>query len=782
MTTSLSRRRLLQWTALSAAYGFPGLVALAVESEPGRVRPFPLNVVRLRPSLFRNAVQTNASYLQQLSPDRLLHNFHKFAGLEPKAPVYGGWESDTIAGHTLGHYLSALSLTYAQTGDAEYQQRVDYIVAELAACQARHQNGYVAGFSRRNTQGEIEDGRVLFDELVAGDIRVLPFNLNGCWVPLYNWHKLYAGLFDAQTWCGNDQALGVAIRLGDFIHGVCIRLSEAQLQQVLDCEHGGINESFAELYARTGDRKWLRLSERLNHHRVLDPLAAGKDDLANLHANTQIPKVLGLARQFELTGEADRAAAARFFWQTVTAHHSYAIGGNSDRERFQQPDSQSQYITEQTCEHCNSYNMLKLTRQLFQWKPDAALFDYYERTLYNHVLSAQHPETGMFAYMMPLMSGTSRGWSTPFDDFWCCVGSGMESHAKHGDSIYWHDDERLYINLYIPSELSWAERGLELVLDSELPLQGEVRISVRRAEGALPLTLALRIPVWASGTTLQLNDEPIDIESDGGYALITRSWQSGDSLSLSMPMKLRLEPTPDDPGTVAVLHGPLVLAADLGAANSEWSGPAPALIGEALLEAFKPLPENSHFKVTTAEPEALTFVPFFAQYDRRSAVYFRRFDRAGWQTELLHQAEQSAISIALDVRSIDLVVLGDEASEAGHGLLSDISYAVIYRGRPGRDARSDGFFEFEMSPEPGAMVLRLTYWGGERHRNFGILVNGERIANELLEGNLGERFVDMDYPLPEGLEAPLRVRIQPEPGSRAGPVFGARLLRPEETP
>jgi DUF1680 family protein len=782
---NLSRRRLLQWAAMASAFGFSGLELLAAQSGPGRVRPFPLQAVRLKPSVFHTAVQTNTQYLLGLSPDRLLHNYHLFAGLAPKAPVYGGWELDTIAGHTLGHYLSALSLTYAQTGNQECKRRVDYIVAELAACQAHSDEGYVAGFTRRNSQGEIENGRVLFDELVAGDIRVLPFNLNGCWVPLYNWHKLYAGLFDAQTYCENLQALEIAVRLGAFIDGFCARLSDTQMQHVLDCEHGGINESFAELSSRTGDRRWLMLSERLNHHKVLDPLAIGQDDLPYLHANTQIPKVLGLARQFELTGEEDRAAATRFFWQTVTSDYTYVIGGNSDREYFQEPDSLSKYITEQTCEHCNSYNMLKLTRYLYQWNPDAALFDYYERTHYNHVLAAQHPQTGMFAYMMPLMSGTARGWSTPFDDFWCCVGSGMESHAKHGDSIYWHDDERLYVNLYIPSVLNWKERGLELELDTGLPFQGEVSLLVQQADGAVPLTMALRIPGWATDAFLKVNGEPVQAGRDGGYALVTRNWQAGDTLNLSMPLALRLEPTQDDPQTVAVLRGPLVLAADLGAAESAWAGPAPALVGDELLGSFKPMADVSHFKVAAAAPEPLTFVPFFSQYDRRSAVYFKQFDPVAWERQLVRQAEQAAIKAALDARSIDRVRLGDEESEAAHRLRSEISYAVSYRGQPGRDARTEGFFEFEMSPAPssivGPLVLRLTYWGGERRRRFGIVVNGRRIADEVLEGDRGAEFVDVDYPLPEGMEAPLLVRLQPEKGFTAGPVFGARLLQAEPT-
>jgi DUF1680 family protein len=312
--------------------------------------------------------------------------------------------------------------------------------------------------------------------------------------------------------------------------------------------------------------------------------------------------------------------------------------------------------------------MLKLTRQLYQWNPDAALFDYYERTLYNHVLSSQHPQTGMFAYMMPLMSGTARGWSTPYDDFWCCVGSGMESHAKHGDSIYWYDDERLYINLYIPSELNWKERGLGLVLDTRLPFQGEIRLGVQRADIDLPLTLALRIPAWAREVTLKLNGAAAPVKRDGGYALVTRTWQAGDTLTISMPLTLRFEPTQDDPATVAVLFGPLVLAADLGDAEAPWAGPAPALVGEELLETFQPLAEDAHFKVTAATPGPLKFVPFFAQYDRRNAVYFKQYDPVGWELELVRQEQQAAKVAALDVRSVDRVLLGDETSEVEHGL------------------------------------------------------------------------------------------------------------------
>jgi DUF1680 family protein len=423
----IDRRRLLAGAGLIAvASSFPEVAARATTARalPSTAQPLPLDQVRLAPSPCLDAVQANTAYLMRLEPDRLLHNYRTSAGLEPKGEVYGGWESDTIAGHTLGHYLSALSLMYAQTGDAECKRRVDYIVDELGAAQAAHGDGYVAGFTRK--RGDVvEDGKVIFAELKRGDIRSMGFDLNGCWVPFYNWHKLYAGLFDAQAHCGNAKTLAVAKGLGTYIDGVFAALDDAQVQQVLDCEHGGINESFAELYARTNDTRWLRLAERLRHRKILDPLAAGKDVLPWIHANTQVPKVIGLARLHELTGNAGDGNAARFFWDTVIRDYSYVIGGNADREYFPAPRSISKHITEQTCESCNSYNMLKLTRHLYAWSPDARLFDFYERAHLNHILAQQDPATGMFAYMVPLMSGSARHFSKPFDDFWCCVGTGM---------------------------------------------------------------------------------------------------------------------------------------------------------------------------------------------------------------------------------------------------------------------------------------------------------------------------------------------------------------------
>jgi DUF1680 family protein len=505
---ALTRRSLLGSAGLAALSAACAHQAGGLSTATQRVEPFPLSRVRLKPSHFQDAVEANRRYLHALSADRLLSNFRLYAELQPKAEPYGGWEADTIAGHTLGHYLSACALMHAQTGDEECARRVEYIVEELAECQAAGGDGYVAGFTRTARDlATIESGRRVFEEIAAGDIRPARFYINGSWAPLYNWHKLFAGLFDAQTHCGNEKALPIAERLGSYIESKLGGLSDEHMQQVLSCEHGGINEMFAELYARTGNTRWQVMADRLFHRAILDPLMAQRDELAFNHANTQIPKLIGLSRLHDLTGEQRYYTAASFFWDSVTATRTYVIGGNSDREYFQEPHSLSKYITEQTCESCNTYNMMKLTRSLYAKRPDARYFDYYERAHLNHIMAQHRPRDGMFAYMVPLMSGSAREWSEPEGSFWCCVGSGMESHAKHGDSIFWRDAETLYVNLFIPAELDWRERGARVSINTAYPYDCGVRIRLDGLTRAQRFTIAVRAPAWAEGAVATVGGE-----------------------------------------------------------------------------------------------------------------------------------------------------------------------------------------------------------------------------------------------------------------------------------
>lgn len=784
MQTMRASRRDLMIGAAVLAVGVPGLARAATgASRAGRARPLPLESVRLRPSDFAAAVEVNRSYLHRLSPNRLLHNFRKYAGLEPKAEIYGGWESDTISGHTLGHYMTALVLTYQQTGDPEMRKRADYIVDELADAQAKRGTGYVGGLGRKRKDGTTVDGEEIFAEIRKGEIKSGGFDLNGSWAPFYTVHKLFAGLLDIHAAWGNRKALDVASRLGGYFEQVFAPLTPEQIQNVLACEYGGINESFAELHARTGDPRWLAMARIFYDNRVLDPLKAREDKLANFHANTQVPKLIGLARLHEITGDEADKTAASFFWNRVVHHHSYVIGGNADREYFFEPDTIAQHITEVTCEHCNTYNMLKLTRHLWSWQPDGALFDYYERAHLNHVMSAQDPATGGFTYMTPLMSGAARGFSSTDDDgFWCCVGSGMESHAKHGESIFWEDDGgTLFVNLYIPADATWKKRGATLALETGYPFTPESTLTFTKVKsGRFPV--ALRVPGWAHGkAVVTVNGETFTPVFARGYATVDRRWKAGDRLSITLPLELRIEATPGDDSTVAVLRGPMVLAADLGDREQKWEQADPALVGADLLGGFAATDPAAGRYATkgVVRPADLSFVPFYRQHNRRSAVYFKRFSEAAWKTEeAAYNAEQARLK-DIAARSVDVMHLGEMQPERDHNLTSDLSWPVTYRGRQGRDVRAGGFLEFDMAVKQGPLVLQATYWGDERNRTFDILIDGTKVATQKLDHDKPGKFFDVEYAVPQALtkgKDKVRLRIVPHERTTAGPIFGVRLF------
>lgn len=786
LNTAFTRRHTLTSAgALLAGASLSGSVAASGTHD--RVTSLPLTDVRLLPSPFKTAVDVNEAYLLSVNPDRLLHNYRKFAGLTPKAELYGGWERDTIAGHSLGHYLSAISLMHAQTGNAALKLRAAYIIDELALVQGAHGDGYVAGFTRKRKDGSVVDGKEIFQELMAGDIRSAGFDLNGCWVPLYNWHKLYGGLFDAQTFCGHDKGLTVAVGLGVYIDKVFRALNDDQVQTVLNCEFGGLNDSFAELYRRTKNPRWLALAQRLHHKRIIDPLTAGEDRLANNHANTQVPKLLGEATLFEVTGDENNRKAASFFWERVVNHHSYVIGGNADREYFFEPDTISKHITEATCEHCNTYNMLKLTRHLYGWEPDARYFDYFERAHFNHVLAQQNPKTGMFSYMTPLFTGAARGFSDPVDNWTCCHGSGMESHAKHGESIFWQSSDTLFVNLYIPSTARWAAKGAQIRLDTGYPYDGNIVLSLPSLRRPTKFKLALRVPVWAKSADLTLNGKAVRSAKEGGYLVIDRVWTVGDTVRLRLPLDLRFEATRDDEKVVAVLRGPLVLAADLGSVEEEYKAVEPALVGDDLLAGFKPVAlENAQFRTRgIGRPADMTFVPFYAQYERRSGVYFKRFTEAQWKVEEAAFLAEQERQRDLAARSVDVMHLGEMQPERDHTLESDVSWPGTYRGRNGRDARQGGFMQFTMKVrktpdvDAGPLQLQATYWGSDK-RSFDVLIDGQKAVSVThTEAPRPGAFFDEVYDIPETLtkgKETVTVRLQPTNGRSTGMIFGLRLF------
>lgn len=573
---SLTRRRWLQSLGAGAvAVTVPATIcgsrALAAEStatqSPNaneshsvalRAKPCNLANVRLLDGPFRQAQERNAKYLLQLEPDRLLHNFRVNAGLEPKAPVYGGWESvpmwaDIRAhGHTLGHYLTACALIYASTDDDTFKQRCEYIVGQLRECQNADKTGLVCAFPDKTAQ---------IENLVAGR-RVVG-------VPWYTLHKVFAGLRDAHLHTGNAAALEVLAKLSDWAIITTQNMSDEQFERMLRTEHGGMNEVLADVYALTGEKKYLSLAERFCHKLILEPLSQSRDALNGLHSNTQIPKVIGFARLYELTGKEKYRDAASFFWKTVVTNRSFATGGNGDNEHFFPPQEFARHLpSAKTMETCCSHNMLKLTRLLFSLEPTAAYADYYERALYNTILASQDPDSGMMTYFQATRPGYLKLYCTPFDSFWCCTGTGMENHAKYGDSIYFCGSEggveSLFLNLFIPSTLNWKEKDFTLTQTTDFPASGKTKIKVT-ANKPVELALQIRHPRWCAAATVKVNNAVAAKSRDlGTFIGVKRTWKTGDVIEVDVPLNLRTETLPGSTDLAAVLYGPIVLVGELG--------------------------------------------------------------------------------------------------------------------------------------------------------------------------------------------------------------------------
>jgi DUF1680 family protein len=525
---------------------------------PLKAYGFDLNEVSLLDgSPFKNAMDKDAAYLLSLNPDRLLNRFHRNAGLPEKGEVYGGWESEGLSGHTLGHYLSASAMLYAATGNEEFKKRVAYVTDELARCQAARKSGYVGAIPNEDT---------IFARLARGEIHSSGFDLNGGWSPWYTVHKVMAGLVDAYLYCDNMCALNVVLRMADWVEEILRTLSEEQRLQMLRCEYGGMNDVLANLFAITGNQKYLKLSYKFHDEVVLGKLSARIDPLPGKHSNTNIPKVVGAARRYELTGAESDKTIATFFWDTMVRDHSYVIGGNSNYEYCSEPRKLNDQLSDNTCETCNTYNMLKLTRHLFCWNPCRQYADYYERALYNHILASQNPHTGMMCYFLPLRMGSRKAFSDPVNTFTCCVGTGLENHSKYAEGIYYESDNGgLYVNLFIPSELRWKRHGATVTMQTRFPESNVVSITLHLGKPAR-FPLMIREPQWTAGTMrISVNGKSItSVAGSSGYHTLLQSWNNGDHITLVIPMSLHTESMPDNPDRIAFLYGPIVLAGQLG--------------------------------------------------------------------------------------------------------------------------------------------------------------------------------------------------------------------------
>ncbi len=754
-----------------------------------KARPFPLERVTLLESPFATAMEINRDYLHRLDADRFLWPFHERAGQPVRGERYGGWEMKDVVGSMTGHYISACSLMVAATGDKELKKRVDHMVAEIARAQAAHGNGY-AGSVRSE----------VWKKTFAGDIQVHKWGLGGGYVPWYVLHKTYAGLIDAYVLTGNEQALDVARKFGAWAKNGTDGLDNAKFQQMLRCEYGGMNDAMANLYGLTRDAGFLALAKRFDHRQIFAPLEAERDELEGKHVNTQLPKIIGAARLHELTGAKRYGTIARYFWDRAVDTRSFAPGGVDFHEHFRAPGSEAEYLKWDSCETCVTHNMLKLTRHLFGWQPDARYMDYYERGLYNQILGSQDPKSGGVTYFYSLRPGHFKTYSEPFDSMWCCVGTGIENHAKYGDTIYYHDDDTLWVNLFIPSRLDWSEKGVTVRQETAFPRTDTTTLALSMAKEQ-EIAIRIRVPYWAKGgAEVRINGEKQSVAAvPQSYLTLARKWKDGDRIEVRLPMIPHLYCARDDENLAVVFYGPLVLAGELGTDgvpedltcgdNRRYSGDPVPTVPVFVTESADPAAwldridgDGLRFRTRgIGKPNDVSLIPLHEMHHQRYTVYWRFLSAAEWRDEQAAREAERRRLAELEARTVDVVTPVAELERA-HDQQGKTTYAGAAFGRRWRDARGGGWFSYDMNVLPDRPVaLMVTYWGGDvGNRVFDILVGDEKIATQRLDNLKPGKFVDVTYDVPAALtkgKQKVTVKFQGHPGAMAGGVFGCRVVR-----
>ncbi len=788
-----------------------GVVSCSVNQEVDRseaslnptVNPTPYSLfsiesVTLLDGPFKYAQDKNVEYLLALDPDKLLAPFLREAGLPMRASSYGNWESIGLDGHIGGHYLSALAMAYAATGNAELKVRLTKMVDTLVKVQEANGDGYIGG---------VPGSKEFWDDVANQNVNVDAFSLGSKWVPWYNLHKTFAGLRDAYRYTDNIKAKQAFLKLCDWAINVTAKMDDLTLQAMLDTEHGGMNEVLADAYAISGDAKYLKLARRFTHRDILDPLLKGEDQLTGLHANTQIPKIVGVARISELANDEDWAAAADYFWHTVTQGRTISIGGNSVSEHFHATDNFLPMVESvEGPETCNTYNMLKLSQHLYARSGQLEYVQYYEKALYNHILSSQHPETGGLVYFTPVRPQHYRKYSTVDNSMWCCVGTGIENHSKYGEFIYAHRGDQLFVNLWVPSRLNWRSKGVIISQRTQFPEENTTQLTVERA-GAFQLNL--RIPAWQPEGTFKVavNGEALHVTArPGEYFPVSRSWQAGDVVTVQVDPMIAAEPLPDGLNYYSVTYGPIVLAARSnpfpqetvnyfandsrmahvaeGAKCPIWQSPRVVAEKPDFYRFITRRPGSPlTFDMPASDGEGraitLTLEPFYRVHESRYTIYFPFYTPAGIERAKQKLRQKEIEQMKLEALTIDKVNTGEQQPEAEHNLLFDRSESGVYRDRHWRHAQ--GWFSYDLSAGAGqASMLRVTYSGGDRGRRFKILVNGVELADVHLQGAGNQTFYDVEYDLKALLKehpaSTLTVKFQAARDSIAGGVYFIRVL------
>ena len=763
---------------------------------------FPLGDVKLLDGPLQRARDLNVRTLLQYDCDRLLAPYRIQAGLEPRKKAYPNW--DGLDGHVGGHYLAAMAMN-AATGNEECRRRMEYMLAELQECaDANVKNhpdwgkGYVGG---------MPDSENIWSKFKKGDFSVY----SRAWAPFYNLHKMYAGLRDAWLYCGNEQAKNLFLGFCDWAIDLTAGLTDAQMEQMMGNEHGGMNEVLADAYAITLDAKYLAVARRFSHRMLLNPMSQRVDNLDNLHANTQVPKAVGFARIAELGGEENYNDAAEFFWDVVTGERSLAFGGNSRREHFPSKEACTDFINDiDGPESCNTFNMLRLTEALHRRNPDARYADFYELALFNHILSTQHPEHGGYVYFTPARPRHYRNYSAPNEAMWCCVGTGMENHGKYGQFIYTHKGSALFVNLFVSSELNWREKGVTLRQETGFPYGETSRITVAAGKGTFPVLV--RYPNWVKpgAFSVHVNGKPVEvITGPGSYVAIDRKWKKGDVIDITFPMHNSVKYLPNVPKYVALMHGPILLGMKTGtedlahliADDSRFgqyaSGAklpldgAPILIDDhidRIAEHLKPVagkPLHYTLDVKMENPIRNEIQPFFEIHDARYMMYWLTLSEQGYKDYLEGLARAEKERQELEARTVDKVQPGEQQPETDHKMETNGSSTGNTNDVFFRDARNGRFFSYLMKTDGRTdLSLRLQFWGvGEwKTHEFDIFVDEELLTSVNNTGKYRiSEFKYETFPIPasmlEGKEQ-VRVKFVAKPGKQVGEIYGVRLVKP----
>jgi len=763
---------------------------------------FALSEVKLLEGPFKQARDLNLKVILKYDVDRMMAPYRKEAGLPLKAKTYPNW--DGLDGHIAGHYLTALALNYASTGDLECKKRMEYMLSEIKICQeANAKNNPEWGV---DYAGGFPNSSKLWTSFKKGDLSIY----NAAWAPFYNLHKMYAGLRDAWVYCGYEEAKVMFLKFCDWGISITSALNEEQMQSMLKMEHGGMDEMFADAYQMTADKKYLLAAKRYSHKMILDPMSQGIDNLDNKHANTQIPKVVGFQRIAELGHDEKYDKAASFFWETVTTNRSLALGGNSRREHFPNAESCTDYVNDvDGPETCNSNNMLKLTENLFRARPEAKYVDYYEKTMYNHILSSQHPEHGGYVYFTSARPRHYRIYSAPNEAMWCCVGTGMENHAKYNQFIYTHSDDALYLNLFVASELNWKQKKIKFKQETQFPYEEQTKLTV--TEGNVKFKLMVRYPSWVSEGALKItiNGKNVSYSSHpSSFVSIDRAWKKGDVVEIKLPMHNTIEYLPNVSQYIAFMHGPILLGAKTGTedlrgliANDSRFGQypggqkfpldkAPILVEDDIkniadkLVPIKDKPLHFTFNVKMVNPiDQIKLEPFYKIHDSRYMMYWMALTNSGYSsyTDSISNIEKEKME--LQKRTLDFVAPGEQQPEVDHAMERQNATTGNYMNEFWREAKDEGFFSYKLATakETGLSLL-VRYWGAENgNRSFDIYIDDQKLITENISNKWKQsKFQNVEYAIPDAMvkgKEFVRVKFKALAGNTAGKVYYVSILR-----